>query len=132
MRKRVIRNLLSGALCVVLASFIILTPVFFISFRANAISELTNEMYDSINHIKPLAQMSLSFRTSKMDKLFNESMSQFSYFSNSNILFMDTYGNVIWANNISSVDTMKKYSQKALEAMGSNPNAELTGVFDDV
>jgi len=132
MRKRVIRNLLVGALCVILASFIILTPVFFISFRANAIDELTDQMYDSINHIKPLAQMSLSFRTSKMDKLFNESMSQFSYFSKSNILFMDTFGNVIWANNISSVETMKKYSKKALEAMGSSVNADLNGVFDEV
>ena len=132
MHKRVIRNLLVGALCVILTSFIVLTPVFFVSFRANAINELTDDMHDSINHIKPLAQMSLSFRTSKMDRLFNESMSQFSYFSKSNILFMDTYGNVIWANNISSVDTMKKYSKKALEAMGSNPNADLNGVFDEV
>lgn len=132
MRKRVIRNLFVGALCVILISFIVLTPIFFVSFRANAINELNTQMYDSINHIKPLAQMSLSFRTSKMDKLFNESMSQFAYFSKTNILFMDTLGNVIWANNITSADKMKKNSLKALENLGTNPDADLSGSFDEV
>ncbi len=132
MRKRVILSLIAGALCVMLTSFLILTPIFFITFRADAVNDLTHQMYDSINHIKPLAQMSLSFRTSKMDKLFNESMSQFAYFSKSNILFMNTFGEVIWANNITSADTMKTYSKKALEIMGSNPEADLSGVFDEV
>lgn len=132
MRKRVILSLIAGALCVMMTSFLILTPIFFITFRADAVNDLTNQMYDSINHIKPLAQMSLSFRTSKMDKLFNESMSQFAYFSKSNILFMNTFGEVIWANNITSADTMKTYSKKALEIMGSNPEADLSGVFDEV
>lgn len=132
MRKRVILSLMAGALCVMLISFIVLTPVFFISFRTSAINELNTQMYDSINHVKPLAQMSLSFRTSKMDKLFNESMSQFAYFSKSNILFMDTLGNVIWANNITSSNKMKSNALDALKVLGTSPNANLSGIFDEV
>ena len=74
MRKRVILSLASGAVAVMLISFIILTPIFFITFEASAINEINSEMQDNINHIKPLAKMSLSFRTRKMDRLFNESM----------------------------------------------------------
>lgn len=132
MRKRVIRSLVLGAICVMITSFLVLTPVFFITFQADAIADLNAVMQDSINHIKPLAQMSLSFRTSKMDRLFNESMSQFAYFSKSNILFMDTSGNVIWANNIRSTEKMNEYSKKALTALGNNSNVKLKGVLDNM
>ncbi len=132
MRKRVILSLVSGALAVMLISFIVLTPVFFFTFQNDAINELHIEMQDNINHIKPLAKMSLSFRTSKMDRLFNESMKQITYFTKSNILFMDTSGNVIWANNIVSADKMKEHAKNALSELGDNNSIKKTGLLDEI
>lgn len=132
MRKRVILSLASGAVAVMLISFVILTPIFFITFQASAINEINSEMQDNINHIKPLAKMSLSFRTRKMDRLFNESMNQITYFSKLNILFMDTSGNVIWANNITSAGKMKEYAKKALTELGNKNNIKTIGLLDDI
>lgn len=132
MRKRVILSLVSGALAVMLISFIVLTPVFFFTFQNDAINELHIEMQDNINHIKPLAKMSLNFRTSKMDRLFNESMKQITYFTKSNILFMDVNGNVIWANNIVSADKMKEHAKNALIELGDNNRIKKTGLLDDI
>ncbi len=120
MRKRVIRSLVFGALAVMVISFLVLTPIFFFSFQADAVDGIYAEIRDSISHIKPIAKMSLSFRTNKMDRLFNESMNQISYFSKANILFVDETGDIIWANGIPKhIDSeiLKAEASKAVFAM---------------
>ncbi len=121
MRKRVIRSLVFGALSVMLISFLVLTPIFFFSFQTGAVEGIYAEIQDNISHIKPVARMSLSFKTSMMDRVFNESMSQISYFSKSKILFVDSTGDVIWANSIpGNIDSgeLKAYAQRAMKAIG--------------
>jgi len=130
MRKRVIRSLILGALCVMISSFLILTPIFIYSFQLGATKKAYNEMQDTIDHIKPIAQMSLGFRTSKMNRLFNESMNQLAYFSKSNILFMDVKGNVIWANKILYPDKIDEYAQTALKSMQNKGKLKSKGILN--
>lgn len=130
MRKRVIRSLIFGALAVMISSFLVLTPILIYTFQVNAISRSYDEMQNNISHIKPLAKMSLSFRTSKMDKLFNESMNQFAYFSKSSIFFMDANGEAIWANDIDDLAKVDEFAKKAKDAMGNSGRIETIGLFD--
>lgn len=135
MRKRVIRSLVFGALAVMMISFLVLTPIFFFSFQSDAVDGIYTEMQDSISHIKPLARMSLSLRTGKMDNLFNESMSQIAYFSKANILFVDNTGDVIWANGIPGyVDSsmLKSYASEALFAMGDREHLSAKNLLNEL
>lgn len=130
MRKRVIRSLILGALAVMISSFLVLTPILIYTFQVNATNRTYDEMQNNISHIKPLARMSLSFRTSKMDKLFNESMNQLAYFSKSSIFFMDANGEAIWANDIDDLSLIDEFAQKAKKAMDGESRLETIGLFD--
>lgn len=135
MRKRVIRSLVFGALAIMMISFLVLTPIFFFSFQSEAVDGIYTEMQDSISHIKPLARISLSLRTSKMDKVFNESMSQIAYFSKANILFIDNTGDVIWANGIPGyVDSsmLKSYASEALFAIGGREHLSTKNLLNEL
>ena len=85
MRRKVINSLIFGALAVMLASFIFLTPIYLYMFQKSSTNKAYTEIETNIEHLKPLAQMSQGFRTSKMMRMFDESMSQFAYFSKSRI-----------------------------------------------
>lgn len=130
MRKRVIHSLILGALAVMLASFLFLTPIYLYTFQTSAVNRVYSEIENNIEHIKPLAQMSQGFRTSKMMRMFDESMSQFAYFSKSRILFMDTGGNIIWANGIDNTEKVETYAYKALLAMSGKEKIKSQGLFD--
>ncbi len=130
MRKRVIRSLVIGALAVMVCSFLVLTPILLYTFQYNSTHRAFEEIQTNINHIKPLAQMSLSFRTAKMDRLFYESMEQFAYFSKSGILFFDTQGDVIWANNVADYKNIDKYTSEALKLMEKGDRINAAGLFN--
>ena len=79
MRKSVIKSLVYGSLSVMLISMLIVTLLFFYSVQSNIINEAYSDMNNCIEHVKPLAQMSLDFSTSKMLRLFEASMQQFGH-----------------------------------------------------
>lgn len=130
MRKRVIRSLVLGALAVMVCSFLVLTPILLYTFQTNSTYRAFDEIQTNINHIKPLAQMSLSFRTAKMDRLFNESMEQFAYFSDTEILFFDSEGDVIWANNIVDHKNIDTYISEALRLFDEGDRINASGLFN--
>lgn len=132
MRKKVINSLIFGALAVMLASFLVLTPIYLYAFQKSSTNKAYSEIETNIEHIKPLAQMSQDFRTSKMMRMFDESMSQFAYFSKSRILFMDKSGNVIWANEIVDIDNIQAYGNKALSSMSNKDKLKTVGLLDEL
>lgn len=132
MRKRVINSLIFGALAVMLLSFMVLTPIYMYTFWKTSAEKAYTEIENNIDHIKPLAQMSQDFRTSKMMKLFDESMSQFAYFTKLRILFLDAQGTVIWANEVSDTTKIDSYVDLVIKTIGDNDSIKKTGLLDEL
>lgn len=131
MRRKIIRSLFLGGLLVMILSFFVVTPLLIYINHSSSQRKIFSQLETNIDHIEPIAQMSLSFRTSKMDKFFRESMNQLAYFTGSNILFTDIDGNVIWADGIESQELLHKYSGKAVRILKlSRGTVRSSGLLD--
>ena len=86
MRKSVMKSMVIGSLIVMIITFLVMTSVMIYSVNTTATNDLYSEIESSIDHVKPLTQMLLSFNTSKMYHMFDESMRQFSYFTKTNMI----------------------------------------------
>lgn len=98
MRKSVIKSMIWGSLAVMLVSLLIVTIVFFYTVKTGFEAETYKDMGDFISHVKPITQMSLDFSTSRMMKLFDESMQQFSHYNKYNLLITTQNGEIVWSD----------------------------------
>lgn len=132
MRKSVIKSLVYGSLSVMLISMLIVTLLFFYSVRSNIINEAYSDMNNCIEHVKPLAQMSLDFSTSKMLRLFEASMQQFGHFTKYNLIVCETDGTLIWNDAGLSNSQFQKYIPRLTRLFSRQSVVRFSDVFNDI
>lgn len=142
MRKSVMKSMIIGCLSVMLASFLIMTPVFFFSIRNEAINETYDEMESAIDHVEPVAKILLSVNFPENNGIFSPNvlhleqfeatMGVISYFTKSQIIITDDDGNVLWTDTPISGDAFfEACEQISVESIGHNP-LKSRGLMDAV
>jgi len=133
MRKSVIKSMIWGSLTVMLVSLLIVTIVFFYTIKTSFEAESYKDMGEFIRHVKPITQMSLDFSTSRMMKLFDESMQQFSHYSKYNLLITTQNGDIVWSDVDILPSQAKPHIMSAISELGSNPTIRsynmLSGIY---
>ena len=124
--------MVAGCLAVVIISFVLMTPVFFISIKKDEIQKNYTEMENTVNHIKPLADMAFTYNTKSMYRAFDESMRQYSYFTDSDILFLDSNGVVVWSNRKVDFSVVKEYSSVIFEIFKNSGSVKMVGLMDGI
>ncbi|MBR2404790.1 MAG: HAMP domain-containing histidine kinase [Clostridia bacterium] len=133
MRKSVIKSMIFGSLAVMLISLLVVTIVFFYTVKTSFEAESYKDMGEFIRHVKPITQMSLDFSTSRMMKLFDESMQQFSHYSKYNLLITTQNGDIVWSDVDILPSQAKPHIMSAISELGSNPTIRsynmLSGIY---
>ncbi len=124
--------MVAGCLAVVIISFVLMTPVFFISIKKDEIQKNYTEMENTVNHIKPLADMAFTYNTKSMYRAFDESMRQYSYFTDSDILFLDSNGVVVWSNRKVDFSVVKEHSSVIFEIFKNSGSVKMVGLMDGI
>jgi len=132
LRKSVIKSMVAGCLAVMIISFLLMTPLFFMSMQKDEIKNTYAEMDNTINHIKPLADMALTYNTRAMYRAFDESMRQYSYFTDSDILFLDQSGMVVWSNRQVDLSIVEKHSSEIFDIFQKSGSIKTVGLMDGI
>lgn len=132
MRRSVIKSLIMGSLTVMLISMIIVSLVFFYNVKSDMVTETYVNMDKCMEHIKPLARMSVDYSASKMMNFFRTSMLQFSQLTNYSLIICETDGDVIWSDVDLSNSNFDKYFRKIYPQFSKNIRTRSDGVFDSV
>ncbi len=98
MKTSVMKSLITGSLVVMLLSLLIVTIVFFYNVKLGIETDTYAEMDEFVQHIKPITKMSLDFSTSRMMKLYDETIQQFTHLTKFNLLIVSQNGEVIWSD----------------------------------
>lgn len=132
MRKSVIESMIWGSFAVMLVSMLIVTVVFFFSVKTSLENETYSDMHECIEHVKPLTQMSLDFSTSRMLKLYDASMKQFSHFTKYRLLVTSRSGDIIWSDADMSPSQIRGFVKQAIDKMGNKTSIKSIGLLDKV
>lgn len=132
MRKSVMKSMVIGSLIVMIITFLVMTSVMIYSVNTTATNDLYSEIESSIDHVKPLTQMLLSFNTSKMYHMFDESMRQFSYFTKTNMILFDGNFNVTWTDTDLDVSVAKSVFSKVKSELGKSSEYKAAGLGDSI
>ena len=132
MRKSIIKSMVAGCLAVVIITFLLMAPVFFMSVQKDEIEKIYSEMENTINHIKPLADMAFTYNTRAMNRAFDESMRQYSYFTDSDILFLDEKGVVEWSNRKVDMTIIDRYSSEIFRKFSKSGRIKMVGLMDGI
>ncbi len=130
MRKSVIKSMIFGALSVTLISFVIVTLVFFYNIKSTVTNETYDDMDQCIENIKPIAELSLGFSTSKMYSLFDAAMRQISQLTKYDIIICTPDGGVKWYNIEQSPSQVETNIKNALKLFDGKTSIHVGGIFD--
>ncbi len=132
MKTSVIKSLIIGSLFVMLLSLLIVTVVFFYNVKTGIETETYAEMDEFVQHIKPITKMSIDFSTSRMMKLYSETMQQFTHLTKFNLLVASHNGNVIWSNFPIPSQYARDYILKAKDALSDGGKIQAKNLFPEI
>lgn len=132
MRRSVIKSMIVGSLAVMLVSLLIVTVVFFYTVKSSMETGTYSDMQAFINHVKPITQMSLDFSTSRMMKLYDESMEQFSHFTKYNVLISTQSGEVIWSDTDVLTSQVRPHIKSAIDKMSGNTKFQSVNLLSSI
>jgi len=132
MGKSVIKSMIAGSLIVMLISMIVLTFVFVYNIKSNVESQVFEDMNICVDNVKPVAQLSLDFSTSKMKMMFDASMNQFTAFTKYRFIICKSNGQLVWFDSGLSPSKLKPYVAKAVSLAKDKTHIKSIGLFNNV